>query len=292
MISTIYHDFLRVLRDGGDRDALLRGYLLPNQDLLRRYVEHVTVGLVTWEQFVAEFRRYWLDDPDALPALLNRLDGVDVEALARQGYTAAMALLAPETDIDVALIVSAAVSDSFLIAVDGKLVAGIALETFGWQFGAVALDFGDIPHMLAHELCHAVRAAAGASAAQAGNHAPAPLDRLPLGALLVEEGLAEVTAAAVDPSAPPERLLLYPPEDYAWCATHEADLWSALGNDWQAPIGQERYLRFFTKGPANGSLPPRTGYFLGYRLVQRQLAAQPTLGLADAVRLPAAAFLP
>jgi len=170
------------------------------------------------------------------------------------------------------------------------------LEAYGWTFGATHVGFEDLPHMLAHELCHAVRAQEADTAltrayrAEGYDQARA-FAHLPLYELLVEEGLAESTGRAGSPDLPLERILLYDPDDLRWCVAHEADLWDELRGVWDRPLGRDLFRRYFTVSTENTGFPPRTGYYLGFTLVQRYLSAHPAVSLAQAVRMPADTFI-
>jgi Predicted Zn-dependent protease (DUF2268) len=280
----------------GTWDDLVHQYLLPNQAFLQSYTAFMSLGTMDWDQCLQEYWRQWWATLDAVQRLLTRMDGIDVEALAQQGYGATARLLKPTQDIPVYLFVGLAMSDSFQVMVEGQPTVGLAMEAYGWQFGAAYVGFEDVPHMLAHELCHAVRAQEADTAVtrfyrtEGGDIARA-LDHIPLYELVVDEGLSESTGRAVSPDLPLERILLYAPDDLRWCMEHEADLCDELARDWDRPVGHERFRRYFTGGTRNGGLPPRTGYFLGYRLVQRYLGEHPTVSLAQAVRMPAEAFI-
>lgn len=253
------------------------------------------MGAMDWEQCLREYRRRWWDTPDAVQPLISRLSSdTDPDAFAQQGYRATVHLLQADDEIPVYLFIGLAKSDSFMILVKNQPTVGLALEAYGWQFGATYVGFDDLSHIVAHELCHAVRAHQADTAiarfyGSDGDITPA-LDRIPIYELLIDEGLAVAIGHAVSPVLPLERILLYSPENMRWCVEHEADLWTELNSDLHRPVG-ERYRRYFRGGSNREGLPPRVGYFLGYRLVQRYLGEHPSTSLDEAVRMPAIAFV-
>jgi len=298
VIRPIYGDFLAPFQSHGVWDDLVRGYLRPNQTFLHAYVAFLSAGDMDWDRCLHDYHRQWWANPEAVRRLLTRLDGVDVDGLAQRGYDTATRLLEMRRDIPVYLFVGLTMSDSFQVMVADQPAVGMALEAYGWTFGATHVGFEDLPHMLAHELCHAVRAQEADTAlthayrAEGYDQARA-FAHLPLYELLVEKGLTESTGRAASPDLPLERILLYlyDPDDLRWCVAHEADLWDELRGVWDRPLGRDLFRRYFTLSTENTGLPPRTGYYLGFTLVQRYLSAHPAVSLAQAVRMPADAFI-
>lgn len=185
-------------------------------------------------------------------------------------------------------------SNAFMVVVDGEPAVGIGLEAYGRTFGTVHVAFENLAHVLPHELCHAVRAQEAGSLLgrffDSGDPATA-FDGEPMYELVVEEGLAGLTGHAAAPALPLERVLFYAPEDLRWCERNQNRLLEEFAAQRDLPLGGERYERYFGFGMEGDDHPPRTGYYLGYKLVQHYLEDNPSVSLAEAVRMPAKEFV-
>jgi hypothetical protein len=298
MIHPIYRDFLATRFPDSAWEDVIAGYLEPNRGVLESYGRFLSLGRHGWSEFVPAFKRRWYNADEEVTAFRRRLEGVDVEALARRGYEDTMRLLAPAREIDVFLIVGIDGSDGFSIMSGGEQVVGIGLECYGRVRNGIVVPFAEIPAMVAHEMCHVVRFreadTAMGRAQRRGEDFVTAMEHVPLHEWIVEEGLTVSTVGAVQPDLPLESLLLYHPEALAWCRQHEDELWARVRAEWTEPLTGERYTRYFVipDGGLDLDNPPRTGYYLGYMLVQRYLREHPDITLADAVRLPAEAFHP
>ncbi len=293
MIHLIYRSFFGVAPAGAD--ALAREYLQPNEAFFRPYVAFMTQGGMGWEDFVREFGKRWGRSPEDLRLLSGRMAGQDVEALAGRGAREAVRVLGPEAaEADLYLCVGLEMSNAFMVVVGGQPAVGIDLEAYGRTFGTSHVAFEDLLHVIAHELCHAVRVREGLSPLKRffeAEDASRAFEGVPVRELAFEEGLAVAASLAALPGVPPHRALFYAPEDYGWCEEHAEGLLAEFEAELEEPLAGERYKRYFGSGLEDDDRPPRTGYFLGHALVRRHLDRNPALGLAEAVRLPAEQFL-
>ncbi len=93
MIHPIYRDFLDISDHSGAWDDLVQGYLAPNQAFLSAYVASVSQGGKGWNACMDEYHGQWYDVPETVKTLLHRLDRIDGEARAQQGYEVATRVL-------------------------------------------------------------------------------------------------------------------------------------------------------------------------------------------------------
>lgn len=304
MIRPIHRAFFEVLARGGTRKELLDDYLSPNRGFFSAYLAFQTQGEMDWASFIEEFHGLWHGStegasptqlPEATQRLLDRMEERTVEALTQRGYRRAVELLRPETEIDLYVCVGIELSNAFMVMIEGESAVGVALEAYGRRFGTTFVRFDDLLHVIPHELCHAVRA----------NETDSPLvrffrnedptsamEQVSLHEMIVEEGLACWTGAAATPEVPLRQTLFYSPEDFRWCEENVNLLWEEFQAHKDLPLGNERFTRWFGIGPENGGLPPRAGYYLGYRIVERHFLESPETDIAEAARQPAEAFLP
>lgn len=289
MIHSIYRQFFSALQEGGG-DRLVQGYLRPNEAFFRPYLAFMTQGSMDWERFVQSFVERWGDSPEDARLLSDRVVGHDIESLVRSSYREAVRILEPSHELDAYLCVGLEMSNAFMVVVNGKPAVGIGLEAYGRTFGTVRIGLDDLTHVLPHELCHAVRAQEADSPLRRffGSDDPATaFDSEPMYELVVEEGLAGHTGHAAAPALPLEQVLFYAPEDLRWCEKNQDRLLEEFDAQRDLPLGGERYERYFGFGVEGDDHPPRTGYYLGYKLVQNYLKETPNVSLAEAVRMPA-----
>jgi uncharacterized protein YjaZ len=103
--------------------------------------------------------------------------------------------------------------------------------------------------------------------------------------------LACWTGATAAPRLPLRQTLFYSAEDFGWCERNEGRLREKFEACKDLPLRNEGFTRWFGIGPENGDLFPRTGYCLGYRLMERYFRENPEVDTAEAVRQPTEAFL-
>ena len=278
-------------------------YLVPNGDFFRPYLAFQTQGEMGWEDFTEEFENLWCGPAtpartpglsEAAKTMLGAVERHPVDALTRLGYRRAVDLLRPEAEVDLYVCVGLGLSNAFMVMIGDRPAVGVALEAYGRRFGTTFVGFEDLLHVIPHEMCHAVRADETVSPLRRFFRSEDPreaMQRVTLHEMLVEEGLA-CWAGAAAPGVELRQTLFYSPEDFRWCGENVDRLWDEFRAHGDLPLGNEGFTRWFGTGPENGDLPPRAGYYLGYRLVERHLREDPEADITQAARQPAEAFVP
>ena len=298
MLINLVPDFLAVL-EAPDREAAYRAYFERHRPLLAAY----------WDNYVVEPEGPVFDEVvrttvqarrEDLQALLRT---TDVMALAARTEAEVRALLAPDADFDVVLMVGVGAANAGELVVDGRGVAFACLEHFTGVVNpdvqSLGLDAELLPLWIAHELAHVVRYTSPSSRSamrtlvqqaggyysywETGRHAT-------LRELLVNEGLAVHLARTVSPGHAAWEYFGYGRRHYARTRELEPVLRRAVAPDMdRAALGLR--LRYLSGGMSDEArtverqlLPERSGYYLGARLVEPAIAAH---GLAWAVRASA-----
>ena len=289
MIRPIYEEFLDVVQSRDENGELTRRYLQPHSAFFRPYLAFMSQGSMGWKEFTDQFEQHWSVSSGHSARLKERLSGQDVERLIRSGYQRASRLLGPLRDVDAYVCVGLEMSNAFMVEVAGEPSVGIALEAYGRTFGTSYVDFEDILHVLPHELCHAVRARETGSLLRRffRKDPVTAFDGEPMHELVVEEGLAVSVGRAAAPDVPLARVLFYDPGDLRWCEENEPRLFEEFAAQRELSLDGKRYQRYFAYGEEGQDIPTRTGYYLGYKLVQRFLEKNPCISLSEAVRMPA-----
>ena len=298
MLINLVPDFLAVL-EAPDREAAYRAYFERHRPLLAAY----------WDNYVVEPEGPVFDEVvrttvqarrEDLQALLRT---TDVLALAARTEAEVRALLAPDADFDVVLMVGVGAANAGELVVDGRGVAFACLEHFTGVVNpdvqSLGLDAELLPLWIAHELAHVVRYTSPSSRSamrplvqqaggyysywETGRHAT-------LRELLVNEGLAVHLARTVSPGHAAWEYFGYGRRHYARTRELEPVLRRAVAPDMdRAALGLR--LRYLSGGMSDEArtverqlLPERSGYYLGARLVEPAIAAH---GLAWAIRASA-----
>lgn len=298
MLINLVPDFLAVL-EAPDREAAYRAYFERHRPLLAAY----------WDNYVVEPEGPVFDEVvrttvqarrEDLQALLRT---TDVLALAARTEAEVRALLAPDADFDVVLMVGVGAANAGELVVDGRGVAFVCLEHFTGVVNpdvqSLGLDAELLPLWIAHELAHVVRYTSPSSRSamralvqqaggyysywETGRHAT-------LRELLVNEGLAVHLARTVSPGHAAWEYFGYGRRHYARTRELEPVLRRAVAPDMdRAALGLR--LRYLSGGMSDEArtverqlLPERSGYYLGARLVEPAIAAH---GLAWAIRASA-----
>lgn len=298
MLINLVPDFLAVL-EAPDREAAYRAYFERHRPLLAAYWDNYVVepeGPVFDEvvRTTVEARR------EDLQALLRT---TDVLALAARTEAEVRALLAPDVDFDVVLMVGVGAANAGELVVDGRGVAFACLEHFTGVVNpdvqSLGLDAELLPLWIAHELAHVIRYTSPSSRStmrplvqqaggyysywETGRHAS-------LRELLVNEGLAVHLSRTVSPGHAAWEYFGYGRRHYARTRELEPVLRRAVAPDMdRAALGLR--LRYLSGGMSDEArtverqlLPERSGYYLGARLVEPAIAAH---GLAWAIRASA-----
>jgi len=234
------------------------------------------------------------------------LDDVDVVTMAEDALQRALDRLEADCPVDLYLMVGVGAANAGELVVGGRGIAFVCLEHFTGRANAQTHGLGLAPHLLslwiAHETAHAIRYTSPTSRADLKRlvaDARGSYDswdtgsRATLRELLVNEGAAVAAAQVAAPGFEPWEYFGYTRRQYRRCRELDAFLRRVAGPELdQRGLGLR--LRFLSGGMRPGArlaggkvLPERSGYYLGWRLVEPYLAAA---GVASAVRAGARDF--
>ena len=299
MIINLLPDFLAVL-NSADRVDAYHAYFDRHRSLLTAY----------WDNYVVEPQGPHFDEVIRSTVEANRddllalLDNTDVVTLAERARSQVAALLSPDVDFDVVLMVGVGAANAGELVIDGRGVAFVCLEHFTGianpETQGLGLDPELIPMWLAHEITHVVRYTSPASRSEmreliaeaGGYYSYWETGRsCPLRELLMNEGLAVQVSRAVSPGHAAWEYLGFSRKQYARVRELEPMLHRAASRDLEsAALGLR--LRYLSGGMSDEArtieryvMPERSGYYLGARMVE---AACSTRGIDWAVRASAA----
>jgi hypothetical protein len=288
MIINLLPEFLAVL-ESADRVAAYHAYFDRHRTLLTAY----------WDNYVLEPQGPHFEEViratvganrDDLRALLAR---TDIVALAEKARIETNALLRPEMEYDIVLMVGVGAANAGELVIDGRGVAFVCLEHFTGVTNAdtqgLGLDPELIPMWLAHEITHVVRYTSPTSRSEmrslvaetGGNYSYWETGRLAtLRELLMNEGLAVQVSRAVSPGHAAWEYFGFARKQYARVRELEPVLHRAATRDFNnAGLGLR--LRYLSGGMSDEArtmervvVPERAGYFLGARLVEAALREQ------------------
>ena len=282
-----------------DPPAAYHDYLDRHRQILAAY----------WHNYVLD-----LDSPharrviaDALRAdrsdLRRLLHAVDVVAVAEEALARARERVEADCAVDLYLLVGVGAANAGELVVDGRGAAFVCLEHFTGRPNPETFGLGLAPELLplwiAHEVAHAVRYTSPTSRAdirrlvtdERGYYDVWEMgSRATLRELLVNEGVAIAAARAAAPGFEPWEYLGYSRRQYRRVRELDAFLRRACAADLDAS-GLGLRLRYLSGGVrpsarqvGSRTLPERSGYYLGARLVEGYLAEH---GLGQTVRATA-----
>jgi hypothetical protein len=230
----------------------------------------------------------------------------DLTVLAEEAIGRAEELLQIDRPTDCYLLVGVGGANAGELVVGGRGIAFVCLEHFTGRANPQTYGMGLppdlIPLWLGHELAHTVRYTSPASQSEL-RRLVADLggyydywqtgSRATLRELLVNEGLAVHASRAVAPAFDASDYFGYPRRQYHRLRELEAFLRRSVEPELdRAALGLR--LRYLSGGmnPAarlvsGRVIPERSGYYLGYRMVEALVAER---GLAAALRAPVAEF--
>jgi hypothetical protein len=230
----------------------------------------------------------------------------DLTVLAEEAIGRAEELLQIDRPTDCYLLVGVGGANAGELVVGGRGIAFVCLEHFTGRANPQTYGMGLppdlIPLWLGHELAHTVRYTSPASQSEL-RRLVADLggyydywqtgSRATLRELLVNEGLAVLASRAVAPAFDASDYFGYPRRQYHRLRELEAFLRRSVEPELdRAALGLR--LRYLSGGmnPAarlvsGRVIPERSGYYLGYRMVEALVAER---GLAAALRAPVAEF--
>ncbi len=301
MLINLLPEFLDILASS-NREAAYHRYLDAHRPVLSAY----------WSNYVLD-----LDSPHAAEVIATtlRADRTDLKAMLQTVKVSQQVeeMVARATDTlgidrptDVYLMVGVGAANAGELVINGRGVAFICVEHFTGKVNPTTFGLGLPPELIplwvAHELAHTVRYTSPTSqsdlrrlVAENGGYYDywMTAGRAPLRELLVNEGLAVHASKQLAPGHDLSDYFGYPKRQFQRMRELEAAIRRAAHHDLdRSGIGLR--LRFLSGGLTPSArlalgrvLPERSGYYLGYRMVEALVAER---GLPAAIRMPAGAF--
>lgn len=243
-IHSLYKDFFKFLNSLDDKTKIWERYceiyLVPNKKFLSSYWQKFKYfDLQQIKQRVQVIKR---KDYNHLESLINSID----LPLLTQKILKECHSLFPSLEIpDIYLFVGFFSADGFLLELNDKQVLGFGLERFK--------DFKSFPLLVAHEYGHYVQSLLS------GREGKTPLEKL------ISEGIAIIFSEKVFPDKPLHKHTFLSLGRLYWAKEHEKELLDLLKSD----LSPEKLTDiFFAAGDLTLGIPPRTGYYLGYKIVK------------------------
>ena len=301
MLINLLPDFLAVL-DAANPEAAYQQYRDAHRPILDAYWHNYVLDpdSAHADGIVANALKAPRDDLRALMRSTN-LEGLAEETIGR-----AEELLQIDRPADCYLMVGVGGANAGELVVGGRGIAFVCLEHFTGRANPDTYGMGlppdVIPLWLAHELAHTVRYTSPTSQSEM-RRLVADLggyydywqtgSRATLRELLVNEGLAVHASRAVAPAFDAADYFGFPRRQYHRLRELEAFLRRAVAPELdRAALGLR--LRYLSGGMSPAArlvggrvVPERSGYYLGYRMVESLVAER---GLAAALRAPAGDF--
>jgi len=253
-IFPLYRDFFRFLEgmqaDGDPWEIYEEVYLRPHRDFLRAYWTAFFPGIdvATLRDRVRRVRR------GHYAVLEHLVAGNDIDGAAAGVIELCRRRLPAIPEPDVYLMVGFFSADGFLVVLRGRPVIGVGLERYR--------DMRPLDIILAHEYGHFARQMILGSSRQG---AAERLDEK-----LFSEGLSVHFSRQVFPGRSLGDHLLISRQRLNWCRENERILLELVRG---RTGGDELIPALFGSGGLPRGLPPRTGMYLGYRLVEKVMAA-------------------
>jgi hypothetical protein len=301
VLINLLPDFLAVL-DAANPEAAYQQYRDAHRPILDAYWHNYVLDpdSAHADGIVANALKAPRDDLRALMRSTN-LEGLAEETIGR-----AEELLQIDRPADCYLMVGVGGANAGELVVGGRGIAFVCLEHFTGRANPDTYGMGlppdVIPLWLAHELAHTVRYTSPASQSEM-RRLVADLggyydywqtgSRATLRELLVNEGLAVHASRAVAPAFDAADYFGFPRRQYHRLRELEAFLRRAVAPELdRAALGLR--LRYLSGGMSPAArlvggrvVPERSGYYLGYRMVESLVAER---GLPAALRAPAGDF--
>ena len=301
MLINLLPDFLAVL-DAANPEAAYQQYRDAHRPILDAYWHNYVLDpdSAHADGIVANALKAPRDDLRALMRSTN------LEGLAEDTIGRAEELLQIDRPADCYLMVGVGGANAGELVVGGRGIAFVCLEHFTGRANPDTYGMGLPPDMiplwLAHELAHTDRYTSPASQSEM-RRLVADLggyydywqtgSRATLRELLVNEGLAVHASRAVAPAFDAADYFGFPRRQYHRLRELEAFLRRAVAPELdRAALGLR--LRYLSGGMSPAArlvggrvVPERSGYYLGYRMVESLVAER---GLAAALRAPAGDF--
>lgn len=301
MLINLLPEFLEILASP-NREAAYYRYLDAHRSILSAY----------WSNYVLDLESPHADEVIGAALRADRTDlkallqAVRVSDMVEDAVARAADLLQIDQPTDVCLMVGVGAANAGELVVNGRGVAFICLEHFTGRINPTSYGLGLSPELIplwvAHELAHTVRYTSPSSqsdmrrlvAENGGQYDYWQTgSRAPLRELLVNEGLAVHASERAAPGFDISDYFGYPKRQFQRMRELDASLRRAAHHDLDRS-GLGLRLRFLSGGLSPSSrlalgrvLPERSGYYLGYRMVEALVSE---IGLAAALRAPALAF--
>ena len=295
MLVNLVPEFLATL-SASDPSAAYHEYLDRHRPILSAY----------WQNYVLDPESPHADPiiETALRAdradLKRLLEDVDVIAIAEDALRRATELLEADCPVDLYVMVGVGAANAGELVVGGRGIAFVCLEHFTGRANAQTYGMGLPPQLLplwiAHEVAHALRYTSPSSRAAmrrlvgdlGGYYDGWELgSRATLRELVVNEGTAIAASQAVAPGYDPWEYFGYNRRQYRRLRELDAFLRRASVTDLESS-GLGLRLRYLSGGMSPAArllagkvLPERSGYYLGWRLVESYFAEH---GAASTVR--------
>ena len=301
MLINLLPDFLDIIASS-NREAAYHRYLDAHRSVLSAY----------WSNYVLD-----LDSPHAAEVITTtlRADRIDLKAMLQSVKVSQQVeeMVARATDAlgidhptDVYLMVGVGAANAGELVVNGRGVAFVCVEHFTGKVNPTTFGLGLSPELIplwvAHELAHTVRYTSPTSqsslrrlVADNGGYYDywEAAGRAPLREHLVNEGLAVHASRLLAPGHDLSDYFGFPKRQFQRMREMEAFIRRAAHHDLdRSGIGLR--LRFLSGGMTPSArlalgrvLPERSGYYLGYRMVEALVAES---GLQTSIRMPAGDF--
>lgn len=301
MLINLVPEFLSAL-DARDPVAAYHHYLETHRPVLEAY----------WRNYVLDLESPHAEEVVRRTVTAGRRDlrrllaTVDVVRVAEDVLRACEVALEADCPIDLYVMVGVGAANAGELVVGGRGTAFVCLEHFTGRPNPETLGLGLDPKLMvpwiAHEIAHVVRYTSPRSESEMARivaDAGGSYDywesgsRASLRELLVNEGLAVLTAREIVPGFEPWDYLGYSRRQYRRLRELDAFLRRAITVELdQRALGLR--LRYLSGGMSPAQrlvggrvIPERAGYYLGWRLVETAVAER---GIAEAIRLAADAI--
>jgi hypothetical protein len=282
MLINLLPDFFAVL-SSHDRVAAYHRYFEAHRRILEAYWHNYVLD-PDGPHFHDVIRMAALADRSDLRAMLER---TDVVGLARATEQKCAALLAPDVDTDIVLMVGVGAANAGELVVGGRGIAFVCLEHFtsvaNPETQGLGLDPELVPLWLAHEIAHTVRYTSPTSRSELRGVVDEANGyysywetgrRTTLRELLINEGLAVHVSRVISPGHAAWEYFGYGRRQYARVRELEPVLTRAVADDLdRAGLGLR--LRYLSGGMSDEArtvdryvLPERAGYYLGARMAE------------------------
>jgi len=295
MLVNLIPEFLSTL-SAADPSAAYHEYLDRHHAILNAY----------WQNYVLDPESSHAEPiiENALRAdrsdLKRLLEAVDVVAIAEDALRRATEILEADCPVDLYLMVGVGAANAGELVVGGRGVAFVCLEHFTGRANAQTYGMGLVPQLLplwiAHEVAHLLRYTSPSSRAAlrrmveelGGYYDGWELgSRATLRELVVNEGVAIAAAQAIAPGFEAWEYFGYNRRQYRRLRELDVFLRRAAAHDLDSS-GLGLRLRYLSGGMSPAArllagkvLPERSGYYLGWRLVENYVGEH---GAASTVR--------